>query len=284
MVQARSLPRQRTEEHRRGRKTVEALEQRGHTGERDDQLRHVAGPMEGADRLGEQHQRRLGLAVGGVQASRIACEKAFEELDAMLTHEGDALVPGREGAAHVSLGEGQPCDPERVGDPVGVAEGSGGSDGFLGEPECLLDPAARLEAVDVGGQAVAPIASVRARHGTGELDIAIEVAAVHVAQGLDERGVPGLTCVIAGVDLQLGRSVRVRPRSLCPSREACVTSRRIEAGKTADVGGGGGLEQLLCPSKRFEQLHREAHESGMRCDVRRRLQLTSPHAPLISGT
>ena len=196
--------------------------------------------MERGDGLGEQHQRGLGLAVGGVQAGRVACEEAFEELDAMLTHEGDALVPGRERAAHVCLGERHPRDPERVGDPVGVAERSGRGDGFLGEPECLLDPAARLEAVDVGGQAVAPIASVRVRHRTGELDIAIEVAAVHVAQGLDERGVPGLARVVAGVDLQLGRPMRVRSRRLRPSREAREAGRRVQAGKTADVGAAAG--------------------------------------------
>src|SRR5437879_549814 len=83
--------------------------------------------------------RRLGLAVGRVQASRVAREETFEKVDAMLTDEGDALVPGRERAAHIALGERHPCDPERVGDPIGVAERSRGGDGFLSELECLLD-------------------------------------------------------------------------------------------------------------------------------------------------
>ena len=138
MVEARRLTRQRAEQHRRGRTTVEALEQRRHAGQSDDQLGHVAGPMERGDRLGEQHQRGLGLAIRRVEASRVACEEACKELDAMLTHEGDALVPGREGAAHICLGERQPCDPERVGDPVGVAERSRRGDGFLGEREWHL--------------------------------------------------------------------------------------------------------------------------------------------------
>ncbi len=90
---------------------IESFEHRGHAGQRDDQLGHVAGPLERGDGLGEQHQRGFRLAVGGVQASRIACEEALEELDAVLAHEGDALVPGREGPPHICLGERHPRDP-----------------------------------------------------------------------------------------------------------------------------------------------------------------------------
>ncbi len=275
MVEARRLARKRAEEHRRGCKAIEALEQRRNARQRDDQLRHVAGPMERRDGVAEQHQCRLGLAVGGVQARASRRKEAFEEVDAMLTHVGDALVPGRERAAHVRLGERHPCDPERVGDPIGVAERSRGGDGFFGERERLLDPAARLEAVDIGGEAVTAVASIPLRHRTGELDIVIEVAAVHRAQRLDERGVSGLARVIAGIDFQLGRSVRVRASSLRPSCEARVTSRGVQAGKTADVGRGCGREQILGPGQRFEQLHGETHQRGMRRDVGRDLQLAA---------
>ena len=232
MVEARRLARQRAEEHRRGRETVEALEQRRHAGQRDDQLRHVAGPMERGDGVGEQHQRRLGLAVGGVQASRVAREEALEELDAVLAHEGDALVPRRERAAHVRLRERHPRDPERVGDPVRVAERSRGGDRLLGERERLLDPAARLEAVDVRRRGRSPdrFRTVRATVA-GELDVAIEVAAVHAAQRLDERRVPGLARVVAGVDLQLGRSVRVRASRLGPSRRSTRSRRPCTGGE-----------------------------------------------------
>ena len=82
-----------------------------------------------------------------------------------------------------------------------------GGNRLLGERERLFDAAARLEAVDVGGQAVAPIASVPLRHHPGELDVTIEVTAVDVAESLDERRVPGLTRVVAGVRFQFCRSV-----------------------------------------------------------------------------
>ena len=121
----------------------------------------------------------------------VARKEAFEEVDAVLTHEGDALVPGRERAAHIGLGERHPCDPERVGDPIRVAERSRGGDGFFGERERLLDPAARLEAVDIGGEAVAAIASVPLGHRTGELDIAIEVAAVDAPSASMNEAYPG---------------------------------------------------------------------------------------------
>ncbi len=152
--------RQRAEEHGRGRETVEAVEQGRHAGQRDDQLRHVAGALERGDGVGEQHQRDVGLAVGRVQAGRVPREEALEELDAMLAHERDALVPRRERAAHIRLGERHPRDPQRVRNPVGVAERPRRGDGFLGEREGLVDAAGRLETIDVGGDAVAPIASV----------------------------------------------------------------------------------------------------------------------------
>ena len=82
----------------------------------------LPGSLERGDGVGEQHQRRLGLAVGGVQAGRVAGEEALEELDAVLAHEGDALVPRRERAARVRLRERHARDPQRVGDPVRVAE------------------------------------------------------------------------------------------------------------------------------------------------------------------
>ena len=154
------FPRQRAEDHHCRRGTVESFEQRGHAGQGDHELRHVAGALERAQRLGEQHQRGVRIAVSGMQACRVASEEAFEEVDALLAHERDALVPGRERAAHVCLREGHPRDPERVGDPVGVAERSRRRDGLLGERQCLLDATARLQTVDVRGQPVTPIAAV----------------------------------------------------------------------------------------------------------------------------
>ena len=100
-------------------------------------------------------ERGLGLAVGGVQAGRVAGEEALEELDAVLAHEGDALVPGRERAARVGLRERHARDPERVRDPVRVAERSRGGDGLLGERECLLDAAADWRPSTYDGEAVA---------------------------------------------------------------------------------------------------------------------------------
>src|SRR5213079_3070746 len=115
--------------------------------------------------------------------------------------ERDALVPGRERTLCIRFRKGQAGDPERVGDPVRIAELSGSRDRLLREGEGLVDASARLEAVDVGREAVSPLLPVAIRHRAGELHVAVEGAAVDLAEGLDKRGVPGLAPVIAGVDL-----------------------------------------------------------------------------------
>ena len=209
--------------------------------------------------------------------------KPSKKCDALLAHEGDALVPRGERARHIRLREREPGDPERVGDPVGIAERPRRGHGFLGVSERLFDPPARLEAVDVRGDAVAAIASVLLCDEAGELDVAVEVAAIHVAQGLDEGGVSGLARVVAEVDLQFGRPVRVRASSFRPPGEARVTGGGVEAGETADVGGGCGLEQRFGPGQRLEELHRETHQRGVGGDVGRRVHRAAGRTPLVSG-
>ena len=148
-------------------------------------------------------------------------------------HERDALVPSRERTAHVGLREGHARDPQRVGDPVGVAERPRRGDGLLGERERLVDPPGRLEPVDVRREAVAAIASVLLGDPAGELDVAIEVAAVHVAERFDERGVARLARVVAVVELELARSMCVLACRARPGRRSTRTRPRC-------TGGGGG--------------------------------------------
>ena len=238
--------------------------------------------MERGDRVGEQHQCRLGFTVGGVQARRVAREKALEELDPLLTHEGHALVPRCERPAHVGLRERHARDPERVGDPVGISERPRRNNGFLGVRESLVDQAGRLEAVDVRRDAVAPIAAVTLGNAAGELDVAIEVSAVHVAELFDERGVSRLARVVAVVELELGRPVCALAGDRRPAGEARVARGGAQAGKPAYIGRGRPLEQLLGPRQRLEQLHREPHERGMGRDVGRHLQVSARRAPLVS--
>ena len=64
--------------------TVEPLEQGRQAGQRDDQLGHGAGAQEGLDRRAEQGQRRLQLAVRGVQQGGVAGQEALEEPDVVL--------------------------------------------------------------------------------------------------------------------------------------------------------------------------------------------------------
>ncbi len=120
VVEAGGLLCQRTEQHRRGGEEIEPFEQRGHAGERDDELRHVAGAFERGDGIGEEHQRGLGFTVRRVEASGVAREEPLEELHAVLAHELHTLVPRGERASHVGLGERHTGDPQRVRDPVRV--------------------------------------------------------------------------------------------------------------------------------------------------------------------
>ena len=78
---------------RRGVEATDAFEERGHAGQCDDELRHVARLVERLDGRAEQCQRGLGLAFGGVQTRRVASDEALEELDAVLSDDLDALVP-----------------------------------------------------------------------------------------------------------------------------------------------------------------------------------------------
>ena len=229
--------------------------------------------MERGDGLVEQRECDSRLAVGRVQPRGVACEEPVEEVDAMLAHEVDTLVPGHERAPDVDLGQRQTGDPERVGDPVGVAERARGSDRFFGQRERLAGPPGRLEAVDVGSQAVAAVGSVPIRDRAGQFYVAVEVAAVDMPECLDERGVAGLTGVVAGVVLELGGPVRVGAGRVRPPGEAGEAGCRVQPGQAADVG----------PADRFEQLHRVPHQRGMRRDVGRYLDVAPVGAPAVSG-
>jgi len=69
-----------------------------------------------------------------------------------------------------------------------------------------------------------------------------------------------------------------------PSGEARVARARVEPRQPADIRRRCRIEKLLGPGERFEQLHREAHERGVRGDIGRNFELTAPGAPLTRGT
>ena len=105
MVKARRLALHRAEQGRGRLETIDAFEERGNAGERDDQLRDVAHSLERGDGFEEQHERRLGFAVGRVEAGRVSREESFEELHTVLAHERHALVPRGQRAPRVDLRE-----------------------------------------------------------------------------------------------------------------------------------------------------------------------------------
>ena len=149
MVKARRLARHRAEQGRGRPEPVDALEERRNAGERDDQLRDVARSLERGDGFEEQHERRLGFAVGRVEPGRVSREESFEELHAVFPHEGHALVPRGQGAPWVDLREGLARDPQRVRDPIGIAELARRGDRVLGQRDGLVDSTARLKTVDI---------------------------------------------------------------------------------------------------------------------------------------
>ena len=67
-----------------------------------------------------------------------------------------------------------------------------------------------------------------------------------------------------------------------PAPRSRVPGGRVEAGESAHVGLGRGLEQLLGPCERLEELDREAHQRGVRGDVGRYLQVPAPRAPPVA--
>lgn len=132
-----------------------------------------------------------------MEAGRVASQEPVEEVDAMVTDEVDALVPRRQGAMLVGLRPGQPDDPQRVGDPIGVAASSRCGDRVLGQGERLIDSAGRLETVEVCGDGVCPRRSWKRCDLARQLDIGVEIAAVDLPEGLDERGVSRLARIVA---------------------------------------------------------------------------------------
>ena len=122
----------------------------------------------------------------------------------------------------------------------------------------------------------------RAPTRASELDVAVEITAVHAGERFHERRVPGSARVVAGVRLQLGCSMRVRasgPRRVRRTRKPAPVYRR---GRRVHVGSRCRLEQLLGPGKRLEQLDGEADQRGVRGDVGGHRDLAVPCAPLIS--
>src|SRR4051812_15978514 len=120
--------------------------------------------MEGLDGVAEEHQRRLGLTVAGVQPRRVAGEKTLEKVHSMLAYESDALVPRGQRPSRVGPQKGHARDPEGVRDPVRVAELASHDDRLLGERESLLDAARRLQTIDVRRQRVPTHGAVTSRY------------------------------------------------------------------------------------------------------------------------
>ena len=145
---AAGLAGDRTVERPGGLETIDALEQRRRTGQRDGELGDVAGLMERVDRRVEQRERVLGIGVDELQARRVASDETFEEMDAMLLDIGETLPPGLERVGGIRFRKCGPVAPKRVGDDPGVSRITGRGDRLLGEVDRLLDPSCRLQAVD----------------------------------------------------------------------------------------------------------------------------------------
>ena len=171
-----------------------------------------------------------------MQPSRVAGEETLEEVHPVLAHKSDALVPRDQSPSRVGPREGHARDPEAVRDPVRVAELTSRGDRLLGEGEGFLDTTRRLESVDVRREAVPTLGAVAIRHLAGELEVAVEVAAVHVPQRFDERRVTRLARVVAVVGLQFSSPVGVHTGGVGPPREARIAGRRVQAGESRDVG------------------------------------------------
>jgi len=103
VVGAPLFPSHRAEEGSGDARTVEPLEQSWQAGQRDDQLGHGAGAHEGLDRGAEEAQRRLQLAVRGMQQGGVTGQETLEEPHVVLADVGDGLVPGLQSALRVRL-------------------------------------------------------------------------------------------------------------------------------------------------------------------------------------
>ena len=211
----------------------------------------------------KRRKRRLQLTVRGVQQSGVAGQEALEEPDVVLGEVGHGLVPGLQRRVGVRLGVRQPDDPQRVGEPVGVAELAGGAERGVRELQRLVDASGRLQAVDVRGNPVRPPRTGQRRDLAGQLDVAVQVAAVDLPERLDERRVAGLAGLVAGLALELGRPVGVRGRRLGPPDEAGVTRRGVQPGQPPDLGPLRGREQRPPPS-RWSRTARPRTPSGPR--------------------
>ncbi len=249
MVEARRLAGDGTEQRRRRFQAVDAFEERGHAGQRDDELRHVARLVERLDGGPNSASAASGSPSEVCKRAASRPMKPSKKLTRCSRTKSTPSSQANSARCGIDLGEGQPDDPQRVGDPVGVAELPSRRDRLVGQGERLLDSTGRLEPVDVRSDPVCPRRPRARRHRAGELHVAIEVAAVHLPECLDEGGVTGLARLVAGLGLELGGSVRVGRRGFGPSDEARVARRRVEAWKTADVGIGRCWQQLLGPRR-----------------------------------
>ena len=162
--------------------------------------------------------------------------------------------------------ECQPADPQGVGNPVRVRQISRRRDRCVDKLDCFGDPPARLETVDVRRQPVTAGPAEACRHCLSQLDIAVEVSAVDLAQRLDECRVPGFAGFVSGGRLQLRGTVGIGRRRLGAPDEACVTGRGVEAGEPRNVRGVR-LQQLFRPGHRLEEVDRKSHQRRVGRDV-----------------
>ena len=123
------------------------------------------------------------------------------------------------------------------------------------------------------------VGAVAPDHLAGQLDVALEVAAVDLAEGLDEHRVARLARVVAAGVLELGGAMGVLASGVGPAGEAGVAGGGVEAGQTRHVGGRCGVDQLLGPRQGLEELHREAHQRGVGGDVGRHLDVVAARRP-----
>ncbi len=129
------------------RKLTEPRQELGHRGERDDQLGDVPRPMERLDGDIELGQRRVGLSRRRVEPGGVPGQEAAEEVDPAFADHREPLLPGRQGAGRVNIGQRDARDPQGVREPERVRHLASRGDRAVDEPERLVQPTGGLEPV-----------------------------------------------------------------------------------------------------------------------------------------
>ena len=247
------------------------------------ELGDVARLLERVDGRVEHGERVVRVGVDESQTRRVARDETDEEVDAVLVHVVEAFAPEGERRLGIDIRVGAAGGPVRVGDEVRVAQCARGGHGLVGQRERLVDAAGCLQAVEEQRQAPAARVAGEQCHALGRLDIAVEVAVVHLGERFDQARHPGLARFVPRVVLEGCRRLRGNDGLGRAAGEAAPGGAGVQPREVADVRTGRVLEELLGPADGLEQLDRCTHECRVRGDVGRGLEVVPSPAPPEGG-